>query len=155
MRSHAKKIIVTIAIFLLIATAVCILPIPSKIDLKMTGVEVSEDGTSMSSYTLRLTGWKRNYLFRDDTIKVDAQISGSSSLDLTALKHAQIFTETSPQWDYAAWPVYLSAQNQMDALRLYLAKDQIWSVITVNDRQFAFSTNPDGNLLEYWDHCLN
>lgn len=155
MRSHAKRIIVTIAIFLLIATAVCILPIPSRIDLKMTGAEVSEDGTSMDSYALRLTGWKRNYLFRDDTMKVDAQISGSSDLDLAALNHTTIFTEASSQWDYATWAVYFAEQNQMDAFALYLAKDQTWSIITVDNRQFAFSTNPDKDLLEYWDHCLN
>lgn len=155
MRSHPKRIIITMAIILLIATAICTLPFPCRIDLKMTGVEVSKDDTSMDSYTLRLTGWKRNYLFRDDTMKVDVQISGSSGLDLTAQNHAKIFTEASPEWDYAAWAVYLSEQNQMDALNLYLAKDQTWSIIAVNDRQFVFSADPDADLQKYWNKYLN
>ncbi len=146
MRSRPKMIIITMAIMLLIATAICTLPFPSRIDLKMTGSEISKDGTLIEDCSIRLSGWKHNYLFRNDTIKVDVQINGLPYLDFSGMYHTKIFTETSPEWDYATWAVYLSEQNQMDALNLYLAKDQTWSVVTVNDRQFVVSSDPNADL---------
>ena len=153
MLSRPKRIIVTIAIFVLVATAVCTLPFPSQIDLKMTGSEVTQDGTAIADCTIRLSGWKHNYLFRKDTIKIDVQINNLPDLTFASTHHASLFTDASTQWDYGAWPIYLSESNQMDSLSLYLSKDLTWSVIMVDDRLYVVSTDPDADLQEYWKIC--
>lgn len=154
MRLPVKKLLTIIAAILLLAAAVCTLPFPTKMDITMTGSEVNEDGTAIADRTLHLEGWKFNYLFRNDTVKLDVQID-PSGLDLAALNHTALYTEAFPQWDYASWLVYLPEMNGMRALTLYLDKDQAAAVIKVNDRQFVFSADPDADLQEYWDNCPN
>ena len=154
MKQTTKKIITIFVALLFVAAAVYTLPIPSRIDLKMTGAEVCEDDISMDRYTLWLTGWKRNYLFRDDTMKVDVQINGLPDLNLNGMYHTPIY-ENIPEYNFISYFVYLAKTNNLDVLTLYFDKELTWSVITVDNRQFVFSTDPNRDLLEYWKMCLD
>lgn len=150
----SKRIKMIIGAFvIIIAVVICLFPLPTKIDVTMAGNELTEDGAPIEKYTIHLKGWKHNYLFLNDTIKVDVQIIGPSGLDLNEQGHVRLLTAASPEWDHAVWPVYLSEPNRMDPLSLYLGKDLTWSVLTVNDRYFAAASDPNADPQEYWNLC--
>lgn len=137
---------------LLVAAALYFIPWPSKIDVVMTGSEIRKDGTPFEDCTISLHGWKHNYLFRDDTIKVDVQINSPSDLNLEGMYHTTIFKDI-PEYDFVSYLVYLAKTNSMDALTLYFDEELTWSVLTVDDRQFVVSTDPDADLQDYWKMC--
>lgn len=154
MRISTKKIIVTALIAFLIVALVCLLPWPTRVNVQMTGIEVTSDGTSLHNQTIHVEGWKLNYLFRDDTVKLDIQVSGTNNLELNGQKHMPIF-QHSNEFDYASWFVYIADINRMDVLSVYLDKDLNWLVFSVNDRCFVASTNPDADLQVYWEMCAD
>lgn len=154
MRRSTKKKIILVTALLFIVAAVCTLPLPIEINVQMIGIELAEDGTPMDDYTVNLQGWKRDYLFREDTMKVDVQIHGPSSLNLEGIYHTTIFQD-NPEYDFADFMVYFAVSKDIGFLSLYLGKDLSWSMITVNDRQFVVSADPNADLQEYWKMCLD
>ncbi len=152
MRRSTKKKIILVTILLFIVAAVCTLPLPIEINVQMSGMEVDDNGALTDAYAVSLKGWKRDYLFREDTMKVDVQINGSSSLDLEGIYHTTVFQD-NPEYDFADFMVYFAVSRDMGFLSLYLDKDQTWSVVTVNDRKFVASTDPNADLRAYWKMC--
>lgn len=55
---------------------VCLLPWPTKIDLHMQGAAYQADGTRMQEVDFTITGWKLNYLFFGERLRVDFDFKG-------------------------------------------------------------------------------
>lgn len=67
-----RKRFIVIGIFsALLIAAVCFLPWPSIIDAKMYGTIVTEEGETTHEVQFIVAGWKLDYLFRRDKLKVD------------------------------------------------------------------------------------
>ena len=146
-----KRIVIVAAIAILLANAVCILPWPTRIDLQMTGVEVSADGAALHDCTVQLQGWKLNYLFRQDTVRLDTfQIDAPSSLDLQGVYHATLISIPSNECDYVSW---LSYSEDWIPVHMYLDKDNEWLVTEVADRHFVAHINAGADYQTYWNAC--
>lgn len=144
-----KRIVIVAAIAILLAIAVCILPWPTRIDLQMSGIEVAADGTALHDCTVQLQGWKLNYLFRQDTVRLDTfQIDAPSSLDLQGVYHATLISIPSNECDYVSW---LSYSEDWIPVHMYLDKDNEWLVTEVADRHFVAYVNADADYQTYWN----
>lgn len=152
-RTTKRTIIIICAVVLLIAALLYFTPWPTRVNVQMTGMEVTADGTSIHSCTVHIKGWKLNYLFRNDAINLDLQVIGENSLALNG--HQTSCYPLSEEFDNASWGVYLAEKNQMDALSVYLGKDLNWLVFSVNNQHFVAAANENTDLQVYWEKCAD
>ena len=151
MNRKTKRTIIFICVaVLLIAALLCLTPWPTRVNVQMTGMEVTADGTSIHSCTVHVDGWKLNYLFRDDTAKLHIQIDGAYGLELNGQNHVALY-HLSEDLDYATWIVYLSETKQLESVCAYLDPDLNWLGLSVTGRYFIAATEPDADLQAYWE----
>ena len=142
---------------ILLLLAVCFLPWPTRVNVQMTGMEVTADGTYKNDYTVQLKGWKLNYLFQDDDAIFDAHIIGINSLELnnTDQSPRALFTRLSDEFDYFIWDVYSPLQNRFETVTMCLSKNADWLVIHAADQHFVAAADANADLQAYWEMCAD
>lgn len=158
MNRKTKRTIIFICVaVLLIAAAFYFIPFPTRVNVQMTGIEVTADGTYKNEYTVQLNGWKLNYLFKDDEAQFDAQITGINSLELNNSYQSPIpfFTRLSDEFDYFIWDVYSPVLNRFDSVQMCLSKNADWLVIHAADRYFVAAADANADLQAYWEMCAD
>ncbi len=94
MRKRTLRIIVCVVLAAVIL-GVCLLPWPTKIDLHMQGAAYKADGTRMQEVDFTVTGWKLNYLFFGERLRVDFAFKGNYSSLMYARSYASGVGETA------------------------------------------------------------
>lgn len=84
-----KKIIFIGILSALLIAAVCTLPKPSRINERMTGAVITKEGETIRDVRFIVDGWKLDYLFKNDKIKVNISFSIDGRKPL--LHHAQTY----------------------------------------------------------------
>lgn len=72
MKKSTRNRIIIIAVILILA--VCVLPFPVRRNITAQGARVASNGDIIDDVTVTIKGWQLNFLFRDDLLKVTAEI---------------------------------------------------------------------------------
>lgn len=74
-RSVRKKWVIIGILSALLIAAVCFLPRPSRINERMSGAIITEEGEIIRDVRFIVDGWKLEYLFREERIEADITFS--------------------------------------------------------------------------------
>ena len=103
-----KHALITCAIVVcaLLIAAVCLLPWRTRVNVTMYGAEVNKDGEILNTVEFTVSGWKLNYLFRDDDLRLNIVFSDgktapfrsaeTNSLNVQAGSLVSVYHTTSP-----------------------------------------------------------
>lgn len=94
--SH-KKLLIILALFLIVALLICLLPWPTRINTTLSGTGYRSATSPGSPATVKLTGWYLNYLFLEDELHLEVEVPNVCS-DGTAIR---IDSAHSWQWPEA------------------------------------------------------
>ncbi len=84
--SKRQKWLLAGCIVVLFAIAVCTLPFPARVSRTMQAVIVSQDNQVSEPFTMTLSGWHLHYLFKLDSLDLDADVRK----DLTGLTYVEV-----------------------------------------------------------------
>lgn len=137
-----RWIIIGVAV-LLVALLVCVLPFPTRVDMKMQAVELYPNGTLRSEGELSIQGWKLNYLLRQDTIQVKNLDFWYAGLpDLWYLEATGV--EPLPDgWEWAQWRTYLKNVSDFGDMIVFLNTQEQSCVIRLEDKTVIASASED------------
>lgn len=136
MKPRTKIILLRLTLFLLAIALLCIctLPIKTVTTLALPGGRIDFDGNLMTEETTTIVLTWRNYLFREDTMDPEVTFA---SLD------TQIYTHDKPfpyfQWDgyiTQSHSIYVSEWQTGASCKFYIADDQSWYLVRLNNRLF-------------------
>lgn len=163
---NKKRFIVSVIIALvLILLAVCLLPWPASIDMKLSGVLIDANGGIEAETDVTVTGWKLNYLFRSDKQYITVEMSDelgfrhvSSDSGYPVLDYSQVIGDVP----YTVLPsvFYLTSFNSMRSSCMALSIEDGMILIESPLKEGAYvvaSVAPDtdpAEILEYFDAFL-
>lgn len=128
-----KQILIWCLVIVITAAMVCTLPLPTRFDVAMHGMEVNYNGHIYNEEDFRLRGWKLNYLFKRDTLKLDTlEFSKMNFTRLIFQYHSPIFTEPSNEYDWIFYTVYMSDENDFGSVKVYIDKELDWCLFTIH-----------------------
>ncbi len=121
---------------------VCLLPWPTKIDLHMQGAGYNTDGTRMQEVNFTVTGWKLNYLFFGERLRVDIAFQG----DLSSLMYARTYssggypagdkilsTMSSDRYMTVPFQSFNADENRYDFGYFLLSRDLDYCILNLHD----------------------
>ena len=143
MAYSAKRIlIIVVSLFLallVLAALLYFVPWPTRINHQMAGAELSVNGAVLEECTITVKGWKLNYLFQEDKIKLDTfQMNTPQTLDLHSQECSTLHGGFSEEFVFSSWLAYTS---KFQPVSLYFANDNSWILFITDDRYFAVSVN--------------
>lgn len=113
-----KQIRGIITIVLLIATAVCVLPLPERVNVTFPCVEVTPDGTVKDDVTFRVEGWYSKFLLRQDTMKVSVRIQETTGDTVASMKIEGYVPDTSGANKWCSAPFYDAQTDSFEPVTL-------------------------------------
>lgn len=137
-----RRIIIGIVI-LLAVLIVCTLPFPTRIDMKLQGVELYPNGTLRSEGEFSIQGWKLNYLLRQDTVQVKNLDFWYAGLpDLWYLEATGV-EPLSDGWEWAQWRAYLKTIGDFGDTTMFMNLQEQSCVIKLENRTVIVSASED------------
>lgn len=138
--TKSKKIISIICAVAIVLLLLYFVPFPTRIDLDVEGMQVDQDGAFVANVDITLDGWRLNYLFKDDALKVKAEIEKDDSLVLSyghnpSASRIFRFEEAT---SYALVSVYLPKENRANSVTLAFEKDFRSFLIKTNNKSCYF-----------------
>lgn len=108
-----KKFLIPVLLVIL-AAAVCLLPLPSRVNTTHTGWLLTGDGEVLASdVEITVEGWQFRYLLREDRLSVQITATSSSCPDAHAdyTVDGTCFTDAGTGQYIASSPCYVPASN--------------------------------------------
>lgn len=138
------RIILICAVILGIAfLLIRFVPWPTRIDQQMTGAELSGDGEVLQECTLNVQGWKLDFLFQKDQIKMELfNVENLSYFNLPSQRFTDLHDNISEEYQHTSWLWHDSHNSQ--AVMAFIANDNSWILFRTDNRYFAVSL--DGRL---------
>ncbi len=127
-----RRIIIALLLLIMLATAICNLPWPSRVDLSMDAVEVRAEGTVIREGELEMKGWILDYLYKPDYIQfTDINILGSPVSDQPGHLPDLPLLRYSDRPDCYTIPAsfYLLNEGKVVSVEIALSKEIDWCCI--------------------------
>lgn len=131
MARFRKKYAVVLVIIVLLVLIVCLLPFPVKVNENLKGMRLSEDGKTLYDVDIKLQGWRYNYLFRNDDVKMSAALSKTEQLDVEIQMEGEILQINKNLFTSSAL-FYDGQRNGYFPVRLYFDSDDKLVFIEIN-----------------------
>lgn len=142
-RKVFRIVLISIVALLIVAALLYFVPWPTRIDQQMTGAELSADGTVLQECTMTVKGWKLNYLFQKDQIKLETfNVDNLEHFNLPSQRYSALHTHISEDFLYTTWMWGDTFNAQF--IVAFLANDSSWLLFRTDGRFFAVSV--DGGL---------
>lgn len=124
-----KRSVITVTVIaVLLILAVCLLPWPEKIDLKLRGWAVDTQGNVTEGATVHLEGWHLHYLLGNDQLDVKATVNDGKVVDVLPLD-APTFDNLSEGRQYAAGLYYDGEINGHRMVQIGFTSD--WDKVVI------------------------
>ncbi len=138
-----KHIWGTILVIGVACLAVCLLPWSNRINVALPAVEISAEGTTKDGITMNIEGWYRNYIFRQDSVRVSIRIEDSQRdvhalLEMDASAYDNMGTEI---WSSA--PYYNAEIDRYDVMTLAFDESMNTFVLLLSYRESTYVAAPD------------
>ena len=113
-----KQIRGIITVVLLIAIAVCVLPLPERVNVTLPCVEATLEGAVKGDITLRVEGWYLKYLLRQDEMKASVRIQETGRDTVTSMKIEGYVPDTSGAEKWCTAPFYNAQTDGFEVVNL-------------------------------------
>lgn len=113
-----KQIRGIITVVLLIAIAVCVLPLPERVNVTLPCVEATLDGAVKDDITLHVEGWYLKCLLRPDVMKASVQIQETGRDTVTSMKIDGHVPDTSGANKWCSAPFYDAHTDSFEPVTL-------------------------------------
>lgn len=138
--TKSKKIISIICAVAIVLLLLYFVPFPTRIDLDVEGMQVDQNGAFVANVDITLDGWRLNYLFKEDALKLKPEIEINDSVVLTYMQNpfAARILRLEEATSYAIVPVYLPKVNYTSTVTLAFEKDFRSFLIKTNNESCYF-----------------
>ena len=142
---RVKLIVIIVASLLLMAAAVCLIPMPQTVTLTFQGAQLSEDGTILQHCHIRVEYTRYNYLILNDTYK-----NLKVSVGDFHYERADFTAENVTSRPYTRFSFTTSDAEKVDICPSF-ENDRCFIRITGMDGTRFFAGSSDGNLSAVFD----